>query len=84
MPRGLFTQTVCILLSRPTELAEIEPLLGEYEIAKRVDTAENNEMSGPALIMSLSRPAGAQRSSAPGAALGSARRQRAAFGNGAR
>lgn len=51
MPRGFFTQTVCILLSRSTDLAEVEPLLGEYRISKRVDASESAELAGPTLIV---------------------------------
>jgi hypothetical protein len=35
MAKGFFTQGVCVLLSRPATLDDIEPPLGEFQIVKR-------------------------------------------------
>jgi hypothetical protein len=55
MPRGFFSQGVCLLLSRPVSLDELEPLLVEFEIAGRNDDASAGKMSGPSLTISFRR-----------------------------
>ena len=51
MAKGFYTQGVCVLLSRPTTLDDIVPLLGGYEIVKRIDEAPTPDMGGPTLIV---------------------------------
>ena len=47
MAKGFFTQGVCVLLSRPATLDQLEALLGEFRIVKRIDDAPSPDMSGP-------------------------------------
>lgn len=51
MAKGFFTQGVCILLSRPATLDEIEPLLSEFRIVKRIDDVSTPEMGGPSFTL---------------------------------
>lgn len=37
MPKGMFTQCACVLLERAPTLDEVEALLGDFEIRKRID-----------------------------------------------
>lgn len=53
MPKGLFTQSACVLLSQATSLDAIAPLLSEFQIVKRVDQTENENQSGPRLILAF-------------------------------
>jgi hypothetical protein len=50
MPKGFFTQSASILLSKPTTLDAIVPLLSEFQIAKRLDKPTAPELSGPSLV----------------------------------
>ncbi len=49
--KGTFTQTFCVLLGRPTNLDEIEPLLTDFSILKRSDTCGHWEFGGPSLVL---------------------------------
>jgi hypothetical protein len=51
MAKGFFTQGVCIMLSRPATLDEIQPLLGEFRIVGRNDDAASPEMGGPSFTV---------------------------------
>jgi hypothetical protein len=51
MAKGFFTQSACILLSRPASLDEIGALLGEFRIAKRIDDAPSPDMGGPSFTL---------------------------------
>lgn len=51
MPKGLFTQSACVLLSRETSLDEIAPLLSEFTIAKRTEPPANPNFGGPSLLI---------------------------------
>lgn len=51
MAKGFFTQGVCVLLSRPAALDQLEPLLGEFRIVKRIDDAPSPDMSGPSFTV---------------------------------
>ncbi len=51
MPKGLFTQSACVLLSRETSLDEIAPLLSEFKIAKRNELADNPNFGGPSFLL---------------------------------
>jgi hypothetical protein len=51
MAKGFFTQAACILLSRPATLDELEALLGDFRIAKRIEGAENDDMGGPSFTI---------------------------------
>jgi hypothetical protein len=53
MAKGFFTQGVCVLLSRPATLDEVEPLLRDFRVVKRVDDAPTPEMGGPSLIVAF-------------------------------
>jgi hypothetical protein len=52
MPKGFFTQSACILLSTPTSLDAVVPLLSEFQIAKRIDEPTELHFGGPSLILS--------------------------------
>ena len=51
MPKGFFTQSAAILLSQPTSLDAIAPLLAGFEIVKRMEQSDTPELGGPALIL---------------------------------
>lgn len=51
MPKGMYTQGVCVLLERPLSLDELESALAEFDIRKRVDEAEEWAFGGPSLIV---------------------------------
>jgi len=50
MPKGLFSQGVSVLLSRPTTLDELAPLLRDFPIAKRNDEGSGH-MGGPSWLI---------------------------------
>jgi len=52
MPKGFFTQSACVLLSNATSLDALEPLLSEFQIAKRVEQTTDPNLGGPSLILS--------------------------------
>jgi hypothetical protein len=52
MPKGFFSQTICLLLSRPVSLDELEPLLADFEVLKRTEASETPEIAGPGLSIS--------------------------------
>lgn len=49
MPKGFFSQGVCLLLSRPVPIDELEPLLVEFDVLKRTEASTSPEISGPGL-----------------------------------
>ena len=49
MPKGFFTQGVCLLLERPVPVEEFETCLAKFEIVNRIDAAKSPEISGPGL-----------------------------------
>lgn len=51
MAKGLFTQSACVLLSKPTSLDAITPLLSDFKIAKRIDEVTEPVLGGPSLII---------------------------------
>ena len=51
VPKGLISQTVVVLFHREVGLADLKPLLTEFNIAKEVVPAENWEFSGPSLTI---------------------------------
>ncbi len=53
MPKGLYTQSACVLLERPVTLDEIEVALQTFENIKRGDPAEHWAFGGPTLLMPL-------------------------------
>jgi hypothetical protein len=53
MPRGFFTQSVCVLLAKPTSLDAITPLLSEFRIAKLIDEFKEIHFGGPSLIVAF-------------------------------
>lgn len=53
MPKGLFTQSACVLLSKETSLDAVAPLLSEFQIVKRNDQAADQNLGGPGLILAF-------------------------------
>jgi hypothetical protein len=53
MAKGFFTQGVCVLLSRAATLDEIEPLLREFRIVRRIDDAQTPDMGGPSFTVAF-------------------------------
>lgn len=51
MPKGMFTQGVCVLLDRPTSLDDMESALAGFEICRRIDEFETWSFGGPTLIV---------------------------------
>ncbi len=51
MPKGIYTQGVCILLDRPASLDQLEGALADFEIVKRSDTSDAWEFGGPTLVI---------------------------------
>lgn len=51
MPKGLFTQCVCLLLERPVSRDVVEAALSDYEIRGRHDAAESWVFGGPSLTI---------------------------------
>jgi hypothetical protein len=51
MPKGMFTQTICVLLDRPATLDDIERALTGYDIRKRIDESESWAFGGPSVIV---------------------------------
>jgi len=51
MPKGMFTQGVCVLLDRPASLDELESALVEFDVRGRRDPSESWAFGGPTLIV---------------------------------
>jgi hypothetical protein len=51
MPKGFFSQGVCLLLSRPVTLDELEPLLADFGTPTRLEGAEAKEIAGPGFVI---------------------------------
>lgn len=51
MPKGMFTQGVCVLLQCPVPLDAIAAALAGFDIRKRIDASEQWEFGGPTLIV---------------------------------
>src|SRR5688572_30459129 len=51
MPKGFFTQSACVLLSKATSLDAVTPLLSEFRIAARADEVADPHLRGPALML---------------------------------
>ena len=51
MPKGMFTQGVCILLDRPVALDDIVSALAGFDIRKRIDASESWAFGGPTVIV---------------------------------
>ena len=51
MPRGIYTQTVCILLRDSVTLAQLQPLLEQYTIRKQVQASDNWGFGGPTYVI---------------------------------
>lgn len=54
MSRGIFTQTLCVLLNREVSLEEIAQVLAEFQPRLQAETQESWEFSGPALSLEAS------------------------------
>ena len=55
MPKGLFSQTVGVLFQGEIGIADLKPLLTEFNVAKEIPSADNWEFGGPALIVEYLR-----------------------------
>jgi hypothetical protein len=53
MAKGFWTQGIAILLDSAVSLDEIEPLLGDFEIVRRVATGDSWEMGGDSLLIAF-------------------------------
>jgi hypothetical protein len=54
MGKGFFTQSACVLLSRPAVLDEVVSLLGETGIVKRTDDRPaSDDMAGPSVVLAF-------------------------------
>lgn len=51
MPRGIYTQTVCLLLRDEVTLAQLHPLLNRYGIRNEVRASENWGFGGPTYVI---------------------------------
>jgi hypothetical protein len=51
MPKGFFTQSCDVLLSAPTTLDAVVPLLSDFRIAKRIDETTEAAFGGPGLVI---------------------------------
>ena len=51
MPKGMFTQGICVLLERVPSLDELEAVLEEFEVCDRLEADEDWELSGPSLTV---------------------------------
>ncbi|MEZ6040903.1 MAG: DUF4261 domain-containing protein [Planctomycetaceae bacterium] len=51
MPKGIYTQTTCVLLSGPATLDELTTALDGFEICKRIDRSSSWELGGPTLVI---------------------------------
>ncbi len=51
MPKGMFTQTVCVLLKQPISCAQLEPALSAFAIRGRQEDSESWAYGGPALTL---------------------------------
>ena len=51
MPKGMFTQGLCVLLESTVSLEEIETALSKYEICNQTEANDEWAVSGPALIV---------------------------------
>jgi hypothetical protein len=60
MPKGFFTQTICLLLSRPVSLDELEPLLTEFSGVRRVEGSGTPEIAGAGFALDFRREVNGQ------------------------
>lgn len=51
MPKGIFTQGLCVLLDHPVTLDLVTEALADFEIVKRVEAGPDWQFSGPSLII---------------------------------
>ena len=51
MPKGMFTQGLCVLLNRVPTLDEVESTLNDFEICKRIEANEEWTFGGPTLVV---------------------------------
>jgi hypothetical protein len=51
MPKGMFTQGICVLLEKPPSLDEIESLLSDFDILRRVEASTEWVFGGPTVIV---------------------------------
>jgi hypothetical protein len=51
MPKGIFTQGVCVLTNGPVSLDELESVLGEFQIRGRIEETESWVLGGPSLTL---------------------------------
>jgi hypothetical protein len=53
MPKGFFTQGVCVLLARPVTLDDLVPLLRDFQVVKRIDRGASPDLGGPSLVVAF-------------------------------
>ena len=51
MPKGMFTQGVCVLLEETVSLKEIEAVLSEFNVCRHVEANEEWAFGGPTVIV---------------------------------
>jgi hypothetical protein len=51
MPKGVFTQNLCILLRSPVQIEQLEPLLRDFEVCAKREAMGEWEFSGPSLTV---------------------------------
>ena len=51
MPKGIFTQGVCVLLERTPSLAELEAALADFDIRQQLAVSEEWVFGGPTLVV---------------------------------
>lgn len=55
MPKGFFTQGLCVLLGQRVSLNDIEPALGRFEVVGRRDASRAWEFGGPTVTIDYRR-----------------------------
>jgi hypothetical protein len=51
MPKGMFTQGVCVLLHKPVSLDDIESVLAGFDVRRRQEASEAWAFGGPSVIV---------------------------------
>jgi hypothetical protein len=51
MPKGMFTQNLCVLLRSPVQIEQLEPLLRDFEVCAKREAMGEWEFSGPSLTV---------------------------------
>lgn len=51
MPKGMFTQGLCVLLRSPVQIEQLEPMLRDFEVCAKREATEDWEFSGPSFTV---------------------------------